>query len=49
MSQTFYRQRLHETVLGFKDLEDFMVNFWEAFFLAKGTLVSRLLSPKGLS
>ncbi|KKZ65104.1 homoserine O-acetyltransferase [[Emmonsia] crescens] len=35
MSQTFYRQRLHETVLGFKDLEDFMVNFWEAFFLAK--------------
>ncbi|EEQ86808.2 hypothetical protein RJZ56_005606 [Blastomyces dermatitidis] len=35
MSQTFYRQRLHESILGFKDLEDFMVNFWEAFFLTK--------------
>ncbi|OJD10600.1 hypothetical protein AJ78_08435 [Emergomyces pasteurianus Ep9510] len=35
MSQTFYRQKLHETVLGYKDLEDFMVNFWEDFFLAK--------------
>ncbi|PGG99842.1 hypothetical protein AJ79_08394 [Helicocarpus griseus UAMH5409] len=34
-SQTFYRQRLYETVLGYKDLEDFMVNFWESFFLAK--------------
>jgi len=23
-------------VLGFKDLEDFMVNFWEAWALSKG-------------
>ncbi|KAK2740430.1 hypothetical protein FQN55_008886 [Onygenales sp. PD_40] len=34
-SQTFYRHRLYESVLGFKDLEDFMVNFWESFFLTK--------------
>ncbi|KAI7264543.1 homoserine O-acetyltransferase [Hortaea werneckii] len=35
-SQAFYRERLYETVLGFKDLEDFMVNFWEAWALSKG-------------
>ncbi|KAI0895378.1 Alpha/Beta hydrolase protein [Annulohypoxylon nitens] len=28
-SQAFYRERLYETVLGYKDLEDFMVKFWE--------------------
>lgn len=36
-SQAFYRERLYESVLGFKDLEDFMVNFWEAWALSKGT------------
>jgi homoserine acetyltransferase len=34
-SQAFYRERLHEKVLGFKDLDDFMVNFWEAWALSK--------------
>ncbi|EAU34326.1 conserved hypothetical protein [Aspergillus terreus NIH2624] len=34
-SQTFYRERLYETVLGFKDLEDFMQNFWEKWALSK--------------
>ena len=34
-SQAFYRARLFETALGFKDLEDFMVNFWEAWALSK--------------
>jgi len=28
-SQAFYRHKLHETAYGAKDLEDFMVNFWE--------------------
>ena len=37
-SQPFYRERLYEKAptLGFKDLEDFMVNFWEAWALSKG-------------
>ncbi|KAL4871301.1 hypothetical protein BDV12DRAFT_164571 [Aspergillus spectabilis] len=34
-SQTFYREKLYETALGFKDLEDFMLNFWEAWALSK--------------
>lgn len=34
-SQAFYRERLYETVLGFKDIEDFMVNFWETWALSK--------------
>lgn len=34
-SQPFYREKLYETKLGFKDLEDFMVNFWEAWALSK--------------
>ncbi|KXT05302.1 hypothetical protein AC578_10958 [Pseudocercospora eumusae] len=34
-SQPFYRQRLFESALGFKDIEDFMVNFWEAWALSK--------------
>lgn len=34
-SQAFYRARLYESALGFKDLEDFMVNFWEAWALSK--------------
>ncbi|KAL4948672.1 Alpha/Beta hydrolase protein [Aspergillus filifer] len=34
-SQTFYREKLYETAMGFKDLEDFMKNFWEAWALSK--------------
>lgn len=41
-SQAFYRERLHESVLGFKGLEDFMVNFWEAWALSKGCSLIQL-------
>lgn len=34
-SQSFYRERLYEG-LGFKDIESFMVDFWEAWALSKG-------------
>jgi homoserine O-acetyltransferase len=34
-SQTFYRKKLHETAYGMKDLEEFMVKFWEAWALSK--------------
>jgi hypothetical protein len=34
-SQAFYRERLYESALGFKDLEDFMLNFWETWALSK--------------
>ncbi|RVX72036.1 hypothetical protein B0A52_04634 [Exophiala mesophila] len=34
-SQSFYRQKLHEKNYGAKDLEDFMVNFWEKWALSK--------------
>jgi homoserine acetyltransferase len=34
-SQAFYRERLHETALGFKDIDDFMVNFWEKWACSK--------------
>ncbi|CAG8957329.1 hypothetical protein HYFRA_00010752 [Hymenoscyphus fraxineus] len=34
-SQAFYREKLYEKVLGFKDLEDFMMNFWEKWALSK--------------
>jgi homoserine acetyltransferase len=34
-SQAFYREELFRSVLGFKDLEDFMVNFWEAWATSK--------------
>ncbi|PKY09116.1 homoserine acetyltransferase family protein [Aspergillus campestris IBT 28561] len=34
-SQAFYREKLYETALGFKDLEDFLQNFWEAWALSK--------------
>ncbi|KAF5873380.1 putative homoserine acetyltransferase family protein [Botrytis fragariae] len=34
-SQAFYRKELFKTVLGFKDLEDFMQNFWEKWALSK--------------
>lgn len=35
-SQAFYREKLYEKVLGFKDLEDFMIGFWEKWALSKG-------------
>ncbi|KAE9405211.1 homoserine acetyltransferase family protein [Gymnopus androsaceus JB14] len=34
-SQTFYRQKIYESVLGFKGLEDFLVNFWEKWATSK--------------
>lgn len=34
-SQAFYRHKLHEKNYGAKDLEDFMVTFWEAWALSK--------------
>lgn len=34
-SQAFYREKVYET-LGYKDLEDFMVRFWEAWACSKG-------------
>ena len=34
-SQTFYREKVHETAYGAKDLEDFMVTFWEKWALSK--------------
>jgi homoserine O-acetyltransferase len=37
-SQAFYRAKVYENVLGFKDLEDFMKNFWEKYFLSKGKI-----------
>ena len=42
ISQAFYREKLYESVLGFKDLEDFMVNFWEAWALSKGLHVLQI-------
>lgn len=33
-TQTFYRHKMFEW-FGFKDLEDFLVNFWEKYFLSK--------------
>lgn len=34
-SQTFYRQELDIKTLGYSSLEDFLVAFWEGFFLPK--------------
>ncbi|KAM0473019.1 hypothetical protein ACHAPX_008383 [Trichoderma viride] len=34
-SQAFYRSALYETELGYKNLEDFMINFWESWALSK--------------
>ncbi|KAI4701891.1 hypothetical protein J4E89_010410 [Alternaria sp. Ai002NY15] len=36
-SQAFYREKMYETAptLGFKNLDDFLVNFWEAWALSK--------------
>jgi pimeloyl-ACP methyl ester carboxylesterase len=38
-SQAFYRHRLHEKFYAAADLEDFMVDFWEAWALSKGRWV----------
>lgn len=35
-SQAFYRERVYEKELGFKNLEDFMTGFWETWALSKG-------------
>jgi len=35
-SQAFYRERIYDSVLGFKGLEEFMTGFWEAWALSKG-------------
>lgn len=35
-SQAFYRQKLYETALGYKDLEDFLQNHWEKWACSKG-------------
>lgn len=34
-SQTFYRENLDIKVLGYSSLEDFLIAFWEGFFLPK--------------
>ncbi|KAI0490429.1 Alpha/Beta hydrolase protein [Xylaria cf. heliscus] len=34
-SQTFYREKVYETHLGFKNLEEFLVLFWEGWALSK--------------
>lgn len=43
-SQAFYREQVYITApaLKYKDLEDFMVNFWEAWALAKGKIRSSM-------
>lgn len=43
-SQAFYREKLYESKLGFKDLEDFMLNFWETWALSKGITDTKLTS-----
>lgn len=35
-SQAFYREKVYESALGYKSLEDFMLNFWEKWALSKG-------------
>lgn len=34
-SQAFYREKVYEKVMGYKDLEDFLVNFWEKWACSK--------------
>ncbi|KAG9959417.1 homoserine acetyltransferase, partial [Aureobasidium melanogenum] len=34
-SQAFYREKLFESALGYKDLETFMTDFWESWALSK--------------
>lgn len=35
-SQAFYREKVYEKALGFKNLEEFMVKFWEGWACSKG-------------
>lgn len=45
-SQAFYREKVHEKYFGFKDLESFMVGFWEGWSTSKGkSVASRVCSP----
>lgn len=34
-SQSFFRERLDETALGYASLEDFLIDFWEGWFLKR--------------
>ena len=36
-SQAFYREKIYEKVLGFRSLDHFMTDFWEAWALRKGS------------
>lgn len=36
LSQQFFREEAYKTLLGFKDLEDFLVGYWEAYWTTKG-------------
>lgn len=40
-SQAFYRAKVYESYLGYKNLEDFMKNFWEKWALSKGHSLCR--------
>ena len=44
-SQAFYREKVHEKHFGFKDLESFMVGFWEAWSTSKGTRKFNMIHP----
>lgn len=46
-SQPFYRHQVYRTAetLGFKDLEDFMVGFWETWALDKGRIWTKQTWP----
>jgi homoserine O-acetyltransferase len=35
MSQAFYREKVYEKEMGYASLEDFLVGFWEGYFLNK--------------
>lgn len=41
-SQAFYRAKLYESVLGYKDLEDFLKRFWDSWGLSKGKFPMRV-------
>lgn len=45
LSQAFYREKLFQTVLGYKDLEDFMQKFWEDWALSKGIYITFSRDP----
>lgn len=42
-SQAFYREKIYEKELGYKNLEIFMTDFWEKWALSKGKLPLTLL------